>query len=256
LTWKLIFFINLRGAECYYRSVKKEFELNRRGDRQWAEKEQKMKKLIAKNVLGIGGMLILFAAPALPSTVFNFNFDGGSTSAAVTGTGATTSGSFKVDNVTETGGVTASWPSSLSGSTLLFQIAFNNSTGNLTITSLAASTCNPCGTAEALTDLGVLYNASTTLTGGVTGPSLNETVSGTWTGVNTTFLTELGLAAGTTFTISGSISGSSTAVSSDTLALTAQAPVVTPEPASMFLFGAGLLTIGILARKRRVGTAR
>ena len=208
-----------------------------------------MKRQFAKFALGIIGALAV-AAPALPSTVLNFNFDTGSTSGTVSGTGSSTTGNFSVDDVTETGGVTASWPQTLPGgsTTLLFKITFGG--GDLTIQSLAGSGCNPCGTASALTNLGTLYSAATTLTGGVSGSSLSETVSGTWTNVSTTFLSELGLAAGTTFSIAGTISGSSTAVTSDSIALTAIAP--TPEPSSIFLLGAGLLTIALILRKRQV----
>jgi hypothetical protein len=209
-----------------------------------------MKKQFAKFALGIIGALAV-AAPAFPSTVLNFNFDSGSTSGTVSGTGSGTTGNFSVDDVAESGGVVSNWPQSLPGgpTTLLFKISFGG--GDLTIQSLAASGCNPCGgSSKPLTDLGTLYSAPTTLTGGVTGSSLLETVSGTWTNVNATFLSELGLAAGTTFTIAGQISGSSTAVTSDTLTLTAIAP--TPEPASIFLLGAGLLTFAVILRKRQI----
>jgi hypothetical protein len=206
-----------------------------------------MKKQFAKFALGIIGALAV-AAPAFPSTVLNFNFDGGSTSGTVSGTGSGTTGNFSVDNVSESGGVTANWPNNLTGSTLLFKITFGG--GDLEIQSLAGSGCSPCGTASPLTNLGVLYNAATTLTGGVTGSTLSETVSGTWNNVNTTFLSELGLAAGTTFSIAGTITGSNTAVTSDTLALTAIAP--TPEPSTIFLLGAGLLTFALILRKRQI----
>jgi len=207
---------------------------------------------LARTALAFAALVALTAVPAFPSQIFNFNFDSGSTSNSLSGTGTSTTGAFSVDNFAE--GTTAAWPGIGTGSTLLFKISFNNSTGNFEIQSLAGSTCSPCGDgAKSLTDLGVLYNATTTLSGGVSGSNLNETVSGVWTSVNTTFLSELGLAAGTDFIISGSISGSSTAVTSDTLTLTAFA---TPEPAPAFLLGAGLLVIGALARKRRLATNR
>jgi hypothetical protein len=210
-----------------------------------------MKKQIFNHLMGIAGLLVMGAAPALPSTVLSFTFQPSSGSYSGT-TQANTTGTFYLEQLTESvnGVATVYLPGTTSFANLtnMIEVLFNNATQSMTMTAEATGTNFqvPVGTS--------LYSATTTLSDtGTPGGSgtLTETVTGVTHGVNATFLSELGLAANSNFDISGTITGSNGTIGSETLNLT-----LAPEPASLFMFGAGLLLVAFVIRKRRLAASQ
>jgi hypothetical protein len=204
---------------------------------------------LTKITLGLAAMMAMAAVPAFPSTVLNFNFGSG-TSNSLTCCSSTESGSFTVTQLQELSysGVTLIGTTTYNLTPGEFVINFNNATQSLSIATVANETGTPFTNVQSTN----VYNATTSLVqqGGNT-TSLSETASASGISLNATFLGDLGLAAGATFTLSGGITGSNTTINSDSLSLGTAANVSTPEPASMFMLGSGLLALGAIIRKRR-----
>jgi hypothetical protein len=232
-----------------------------------------MRSQIANTALGIAGMMILATVPAYcDNLMISFNIGTGSGHWSETLAGVannTPSTTFTLDqlivkdintSVTETFNLASGF----------FTLAFNTASTGTTSTGLMITNVGT-GTGNKFANVGTgvnLYSALTSLAwvdGNGAGSqsanmtTLNQTVSGTvgvtTTSATSTFLSDLGITATSALDIQGGISGSGSAgagtISSDTIALTMQGSLVTPEPASVFLFGTGLIALGMIARKRR-----
>jgi hypothetical protein len=210
-----------------------------------------MKRSLKKTVLGIGGMLTLIALPAYSTPVTSFTLD-------VPGTGS--GSSF----------------SSTSGSALINAITYGSSTLNITsgedlvlgfgnASSPSLTLTNTSGTSffSGVASGQSLLSATTglSITGTQTSTSLNISFTDSTSYVlPAAFFNDLVtagvLGAGTAdaFTLSGGLIGSVGSVTSSTLELSQVSQ--TPEPSSLFLFGAGLSIVAAMAARRRFKAGR
>jgi hypothetical protein len=216
-----------------------------------------MTRTLDKIAICMAGMLALTALPAYADTLLVFDITG-------TGTYTTTGGSFNIGSIVY-GANTLTIPAAdelsivyatsagqtVCGSVVCLEIINNNTTSN------------DAGSDFAGVALGtVLYTAAPaglSITGTETigaGGVLNLKVTDTQqAALNANFLTDIKsdglLPIGTqnSFTILGGIIGSDSYgtnyIASDTISL------MSPEPSSMFLFGAGLSVLAAFAGKRR-----
>jgi hypothetical protein len=224
-----------------------------------------MKKAFLKIVLTVAAVIACLSLPASAATVISLNF--GTGSGTWTDVSGTWSGTFTISQVQildpsdpNNGGNTYSDTVNLSPAVDDFSISFNSSTPTLTV-----ATGTPQAPFANMTSGTSVYSGTSGLTETCTSCSssvLSLTITaGTATGVNASFLADVGLPAGTTFTIGGGITGSgssgSGAVASDTLTLvTSNSVTPTPEPSSMFLLAAGLAAAVAMARRRRPGAVK
>jgi hypothetical protein len=224
-----------------------------------------MKKLM-KTGFGLAAMLIGMSLPAYSNTVLSFNMSGISSSVDLSGSNMSSATFVQFNQFTETvNGVSTLFPGGFPGTVAdLFEMTFNSAnsgTSGLAFSNDANSGSTPTGqTLTGGTTPISLYSAvsSLTFTNTSGGGSLAESFHGIASGVTASFLTELGLPAGTTFLITGGISGTCTGactsgtgtVTSDSITFTAL-----PEPRPVYLLGAGLLALIVIARKRRLTAA-
>lgn len=213
--------------------------------------------------------LCAFAAPAFSATVLQFGKGGASNGTATSNTtkiGAMDVGILTVnvdgnssiytfttggflhfdfqDTTTDTfslktTGATVGAPATSGVNNTLATSAGTGAPGAIAMNNLAANTALITGSSSLAV---TLNNAATS----------NYSISGTVSLLNS-FLADLGIASGSTFTVSGGFSGlSASALSSDTVTFTLNA---VPEPSSVMLFGTGLLGMAFMVWKRKKAQA-